>query len=372
MHPDFATWYRIAGIDPKTVSLDKHWDAIEKFAKKVDKQGGLELIRMAFAKPSKDTEFTKNFIGALQKSDPAFESRNNNLEMEILAASTTAHLFERDDIQLADTVALATVCADFQGLHSPIKVPELIDLAYSYLHRRSDKLRSSTAATQFQVPKPKINEAITEIKRYLPAEGEAATQVNINYIVQYIPGILNDLNSSVAKLVEALNTLSVKTTQALLLQQEETDILWWLFAEYSNDRKSRMSEVGHPAASIITGKELSDLTSTLPGPVAAEAFIDKMLQTVTKNRKHKETSVHDAIIAAPNDWRQQWTKERNIAALDDLCTLHFAVQRSLETDDPDEWVPAFERRSGVKANASLSPVKLAMQVYQESLLIKSL
>jgi hypothetical protein len=225
--------------------------------------------------------------------------------------------------------------------------------------------------TQFQVPKPKISEAISDIKQYVPAEG-SPTQPNVNYIAGKVPQILLDLNSSVTKLVDAINTISEKATRELLLQQEETDILWWLFAEYSNDRKMKMAEVAHPAAAIITGKELGDLTTTLPGPVAAEAFIDKMLQTVAKNRKHKETTVQEAIIATPKDWRAQWIKERNTAPIDDLCSIHFAVERSIETDDADEWMPALERRSGVKGNEAVSPVKLAMQVYKESLLLKAL
>jgi len=55
-------------------------------------------------------------------------------------------------------------------------------------------------------------------------------------------------------------------------------MLWWLVSEYSRDRNQSWKKVGLSATSIIAGKELADLTRIIPGPVAAAAFLDRIVR----------------------------------------------------------------------------------------------
>ena len=64
----------------------------------------------------------------------------------------------------------------------------------------------------------------------------------------------------------------------LTIVSEETNMLWWLISEYSRDRGASWMTVGPFATPIIAGKELADLTRVIPGPVAAAAFLDRIIR----------------------------------------------------------------------------------------------
>jgi hypothetical protein len=362
MHDNFADWYRVASVDPQQVPLDLRWQGIEAFVEDVDNPRALDVVRLLFGIPPKAFDFDSTFRTAFKNADDSFAMRANELEMEVLAGATIAHLLELDDTALADAVALAAVCADFQGLRQKPTLSEIIELAQKYLHERSDGLR-----TQLTTP------SIKPLNKTAGLVDNATAQSTSELTWPMIQPVVEKLETLPNKLVKPINEALEKLSAQLLLQQEESNMLWWLFSEHSRDLRISMSQVGHPAASLVAGKELADLTLVLPGPVAAEAFLDRMLQAVTKNRKHKETTLQEAVAARQiKGWKKQATEKVNLNGLDDLCTVHFAIRQSANAESESEWMPAFAKRAGVKADVELSPVLLATQVYRERLLIKAI
>jgi len=363
MHENFADWYRVASVDPQQVPLDLRWKGVEDFAEDVEKSTSLDVVRLLFGKPTKSSDFDSTFRSAFKKVDDSFAMRANELEMEVLAGATIVHLLGSKNRGLADAVALAIVCADFQGLREKPTLGEIIELAQKHLHERSDGLRS-------QLTTPSIK-PLTVKSSDLVDNNTAQSTGALTWSV--IQPVIEKLGKLPDKLVTPINKALEKLSLQMLLQQEESNMLWWLFSEHSRDIKTSMLQVGHPAASLVAGKELADLTLVLPGPVAAEAFLDRMLQVVAKNRKHKETTIQEALAARPiKEWKKQAIEEVNLDALDDLCTVHFAMRQSADAMSNNEWAPAFEKRAGVQSDAGLSPVLLAMQVYRERLLIKAM
>lgn len=369
MHPNFADWYRLVSIDPQQVSLDLRWKGVKALAQEVDKWAALDVVRQMFGKQPKAADFDATFRAPFKNLDSSFAMRSNNLEMEVLAGATVAHLLvDLDDTGVADAVALAIVCVDFDGLREKPNLSEIIEIAREHLHRRSNDSRTQFASPVIKSSKSKLLESVEAVAALTPTTG-TITVASITPTLREIAKLPNAL-------VKPVNDAFEKFSTQLRLQQEELNMLWWLFAEFSRDFRIRMSDVGHPAAIIVAAKELTDLTLTLPGPVAAEAFLDKMLQTVTGNREHKDTTVREAV-AAPKLYEDGWAKRatagESLESIDDLCTVHFALQRSAEAGGrDDDWTSAFEKRAGVKPDATLSPVALATQVYRERLLIRAM
>lgn len=367
MHPNFADWYGVVSLDPQQVPLDRRWKGIKTFVAGTDMSSALDVVRLLFGKAKRPTGFDDGFRAAFKKHDKAFLTRGNDLEMELLAGATVAHLLDAGDGKLADAVALAVVCADFQGLREKPKLAEVVDLAYEYLHKRSDSLRAQLAAPTVEAPK--LNLTIST------ASLEETAYTTPAAVMTAITPVLKEVSSIPNRVIKVVNDVFGTLTRQMQLQREESDMLWWLFAGQSRDLRTRMSDIGHPAASIIAGKELADLTLTLPGPVAAEALLDKMLQTTTTavDRNHYDTSVREAVAAdKTREWYGRLTSSDESDTLDDFCTVHFALRRAADAGAGGEWVPAFEKRAGVRADAPLSPVSLAMQVYRERLLIKAM
>lgn len=361
MHKDFADWYRIADIKPDGAILEKRWQAIETFSKSTDMTSVLELLRLFFTRPLKNATFLETYRQPFKDTDAAFPMRNNDLELQILASATLVHLWEseKEQIELADAAALGTVCTSYRQLRQGVLVPEMVHRAQEYLSARSGRLRDLGDGPGVSVAGPKTEENLEEFQRACSANQISSLTAPLNKLVEQLTLAITILATSTTKAVEHLTHLQ-------RLRQEESNILWWLFGEHSRDRKERMVDIGFPAVCLIAAKELADLTEVLPGPLAIPAFLDKVLHIV-KPKAANSTTLQKAVNAAPREWKKEWLKKTDARNIEDLCPVLFAIQKSLETDGPDSWTPAFEKATGLKASESIPSLDLACQTYEENL-----
>lgn len=326
MHPLFADWYRIVTVELDEEILVKRWEGIEEAIKSLEADAALDIVRLFSNKPPKNSEFSTSFAEFFKKVDGAFLMRGNELELQILAGATIINCFDTSNDE-ATNIAYGLICSDFQGVAPIVPIPEIIVHAYNFLREQSNKNRSQNEFTPIQ----------TEVK---------AEQ-------------LTETMQITAREVNALHN-------SLKIQREQSDILWWLFAEYSNDMKCRMADLKLPAASLIAGKELADLTYFSFSHLASKAFLDRMLRAVKKDIS-KAINLNDAINATPLPWREQLSKDVDLSGINDLCPIYYAINKSVETKDKSAWTVTFEANTGLKAETSITATKLAMQIFQETL-----
>src|SRR5437588_2251498 len=131
-----------------------------------------------------------------------------------------------------------------------------------------------------------------------------------------------------------------------------------------------MSELPLPFATLVAGKELADLVKLIPGPLASRAFLDKMLRFVDPALNTK-ISIKDAVNSAPEDWRRLLLEERDAEDVDDLCPIHLATRKSLESDRPASWPGSFDKNTGLKSRTAIPPLDVAAQIYDERLLMSA-
>jgi hypothetical protein len=363
VHRDFADWYRIAAIELSGEMLEKRWQAIETFVESLDIPGALELVRLFYARPPKDSSFIETYRAAFKDTDPTFPMRDNDLELRVLAGAAIAHLLETDTAQLADATALGMVCAGYRGLRQDTSIPEIADRARNYLFKRSSSLRASKEVPTFVIPELEITELLESLKRSCQGNDLAT-------LAEPIIPPFEKLQSAIRQLAESTENAINCLTDLQQLRREESNILWWLFGEYSRDLNRRMADLGLPAACLVAAKELADLTVVLPGPLAATAFLDKMLRTI-KPKLPDSTTLQKAVNASPREWRSRWIRKDDVELIEDLCPVLLAIMKSLETDGPDDWVPAFEKAAGIKVSESILPLDLACQAYEENLLVRA-
>ena len=364
MHKDFADWYRLVDLEPKGETIEKRWQAIEQFCESVNAARALELIRLLYGRSAKDDSFLDTFRRPFKAVDVAFPMRGNAAELQVLAGATIVQLLEGERYELADAVALGNVCADYRGRHSNTPIPEIVNRARQYLVSQSESLRAPKEAPSFTRPSLQLQKLFEQL-------AEACNQNSFTAAADP----LRDLFTQLSNAITQLTTTTEKVTSCLVnlqkLRQEESNILWWLFAEYSRDLNQPVTKVGFPATCIIAAKELADLTMVLPGPLPAPAFLDKMLHTA-KAKLPDTTTLQAAVNASPRGWRNQWMQRLKTADVEDLCPVLLAIKKSLETDGRDDWVPAFERAAGVKVTEAIPPLELTCQAYEENLFTRAL
>ena len=126
--------------------------------------------------------------------------------------------------------------------------------------------------------------------------------------------------------------------------------------------------MGLLATPVIAGKELADLTRVIPGPVAAAAFLDRIVRLSDSAKTSKAIKVKDAIDKTPREWREQY--QFKTGGFEDLAPVSNAIKLSLTVSDGDDWSAAFEKSTAFEASSKLLPNALAYQIFLERLLVR--
>jgi hypothetical protein len=278
----------------------------------------ISFARFFYGFGSQDDRSMDKFGTALQEADPSFLLQKRRQEMSVLAGAALIALIERDQYdQLADLAALCLVCGGAQGVRTAVPVPELPKIAARYIENRTSRRASRPAGT---------------------AEGED--------------------ESKIAALERELAIVS-----------EESNMLWWLVSEYSRDRNQSWKKVGLLAASIIAGKELADLTRVIPGPVAAAAFLDRIVRFSDSAESPKPITIKVAIDTVPREWRERYAF-KPAAHLEDLAPISNGIKLSLTVSEGGDWSPVFEKGTALEASSEMLPNVLAYQMFLEGLIVR--
>lgn len=353
MHKHFADWYRIAAIEPHEEFLQRRWAGIEKVLEWLDIDSGIEMIRTSNGAGS-TSEFLEQFQGAFKEADSAFPMLSNELELRVLASSCAALVLEGKPSRLSDLVALCIKCASFGNSRMGEGVPDLPARGIGYIEARSREVRAATSKASVQSGLKKID--IEELTRELQAQNFQP----LSSAVDAIQGAVSSLGLSVQR---ALNSI----LDAQRAQQEELDALWWVVGEYSGDLGRPLSDVKAPALGLVIGKELADKTIFIPGLFAADALIAKALKA-SRVRRQAKVTLRQAVEESDRTWRTLAAEHFLNDRAERFCPVLLAVGKSLETDDPGSWAPAYEKGNGFDIDRPLDELKLARQVYDELML----
>lgn len=356
MDKEFADWYQSAEITPSSDLLSKRWEGIDKFVSTANAAALLDAIRLFYGLRSKDPQFLARFQEAFKLADVSFPMRGNDHELKILAGSSAVAALSKEKIPLANVAALAMVCGDYRGRRRGERPADLVGRARRYLLERSAGLRKASETVAVAVPK-------------LPSIKHQEGSPDLNATSQGLAALAGAMKTFVDSTTKVLQQLH----ERVVLQGEESDILWWVFAGYSRDLERPISDLHPAAACLIAAKELADLTAILPGPASAPAILDRVLHGAVGSRPKKVVTLSKAIQEAPVAWLKGWASgDELISAHGDLCPTLLAAQRSLETPGSDAWVVAVEQITGVSVREKLSAVSLAAQAYDEHRLVRAI
>jgi hypothetical protein len=330
MHEDFAGWHRSAGIEPDSEKLPKWWKAIEDFAAGREEIVSLTCLFYDVGKPGEGV--LKEFRAALQNADPGFPMHGNDRHLAVLAGAELVDIIERGTRNHADLSALSLVCTAAQNLRKSPPVPEIPELAAGYLDKPANE-RTPPALKSGQV------DIIDLLKKAGPPHDVLAPEFQ-------------------------------KVQSELAVVAEEANILWWLISEHSRDLKQPWSKEKASAMCLIAGKELADLTRVIPGPLAALAFLDRVVKS-GRTKRPSACSVVYAVNEAPLAWRGKVLKVDYPSELEALLPIRYAIKLSLSSPDRNVWPPLFEKASGISSDAAKELYILAYQMYLEALLCRA-
>jgi hypothetical protein len=165
--------------------------------------------------------------------------------------------------------------------------------------------------------------------------------------------------SQAAKAIKALE-------KQLRYMREETQMLWWLFGEYSRTLNRNFGAFPPGQAAIIAGIDLGDLTIVSKlSPVAAPAMLERVLRLARKEKTQQKSLAAAIDGIAPADLKALKTFGKGQPPR--IFPIMTAIEKAKE-NGPRSWHGAFENATSLEAKTGFEPLELATQVYYEHLL----
>ena len=193
------------------------------------------------------------------------------------------------------------------------------------------------------------------------ASAIATAQKSVGALAALVEGIRNDVATS-------LEQVHVRGRDpAVRALQEETQILWWLFGEWSETVQRSFESLSEPGASIILAQELADLTQFVPGHPRQEFLLRRALAKC--QARAKECSLHDVITGSPFEWRKACFSDRRSEPI--ITPLIFALTRSAESPD-STWASSFESVTGLDPLTTCKVFDWGSQLVDETLLLREI
>jgi hypothetical protein len=344
-------WYQEVQLAHDVDRLTKRSTAIEQYLNENGSTGAytFELVRIFFDAPERDARIRDALTKSVLDNDASFRVRTNSREIRLLAGIIACQLIEQTDTIAPLALALAVVCGECQGLRKPL-IADAPVIARDALIRTS---RSQRSLDTFPVA------AFTHSSPNL-AKLSGATPENVEMMIKTI----TELQQNAVTTIKYLS-------KALCCQQEELNILWWVYSQTSRDMETPFSDLEPAQAGFIAGKELADLTTMSPGPLPIYAFIQLALEHVPAIDERKLT-LREIAQCLDHGWKQRLLADLTDVNYVDLAPIHSLILHSTDTNLGDNWISSFAKDNHLQVQPRLKPKQLALQIYYERQLLHNL
>jgi hypothetical protein len=292
--------------------------------------------------------------GHFKAADDLFEMSGNDRELEILCGAGLATVLEGSG-DVAAQAALATSVALFAGARRT-------DFAYDFdaasevtIARISERRRTRPSLPRLgQVGRFGVDaDTIEKLKQGITHETVVAA---VNVVAAQANAAARDITGKANASIQAMEHFAA-------IQDEELQLLWWLFGGRSKKLDRPFAEVPADAQPIVLASEVADATQFMPGPESVKPILSR-----AGLRERKKTAVAAAVNACDADLLREFVDGVEQAPL--VRPLHFAIHRKLEAGDDTSWTANWSAVTGIDADATLPGLELGNLFYRERLGLK--
>lgn len=351
MKEKFCEWYRNVCIDPTHEQLQNRWDSLQEYYESNDIDI-MELVKLFFELPVEE-QFKAEFIKPHFNKDMTFQ-RDNKREISLLAGTALMELLE-DEVDV-NKIILAIMCiAPFK---QDVVISEVLDIVSEKLDDITSGIRSEKNTEQGKLAIS--DKGIANLAKNLET-GSWSNESTINF---------SKILSQIANNFNILQSNQEKLQQSLAIYREDSDILSWLFGEWSNDLDKQLSKkINQSQISLVLGKELADLVKQIPGPYSAKAFLKKMLGHCKPDKNN--ITLLEIVDTLDEGWKKRLLDDYSIIKDGVNTPILLAVSKSQEVNDPNVWKHAYQKLTQINAEEVESDLLTwAYQIYLECLLVK--
>ena len=272
MNVMFGEWYRAVNIEPRTEELGYRWQGIDKVKTTSDHAVAMNLVLLFLGHPGIAEEFVAWFRQIFFDVDNSFRMASNDIEFQVLAGASLSAIFDRQD-SFSDGAALGLLACGAPDIRKKFILRDVLQQAVDHLFNRAAVVR--TVSPNARMTLPSIDGAVEAVK------AAAASPATLGAPLE---AAFRSLADSLAKVNQNNDVrLAILQRQHEVLA-EEANILWWLYGGVSRQNNKAFDAEDSTIAGLMAAKDLAELTTVLPPPRAASAYLSRCLE------KHKSAT----------------------------------------------------------------------------------
>lgn len=336
----FPTWYRTIELSLTQETLQKRISAINKIIDEENVELWLDIVKMAHGITIGSPQHKELFVSIFKEFDLSFPIQSNDNIVKTLSEISLCFLFE-STTDLRYIVSLAVINLNFFEQYSGSDIP-----FYKLAHQMD--------AINKKGPIFNISEAVENLRDKASAieedeEGEETLEIEDSLNLINLVTHINDENNKL---------------------KEESNVLWWLFTQYSTSNKAYFSEAGLAKMTVSSPHELFEITTYSGFLISAKHILHKALIVSNGNKvKLKELSLAEVIIETSEKIKEEILL---IGQLNEFTPFLHAISLEKSLEDVNLWKGAFNKKFGAgTCERKFKPEDLAFQFYTEMTFIKS-
>lgn len=334
----FPTWYRSVESPITTELVANRISAIKKTVVITDIEFWLDIVGTALGIKLEDSTHVNTFVKKFQTVDVNFPVTSNDNIVKVLAQITLCALFDKKS-ETSFIVGNAVSVANFLESYAASQIPfysKAIDNISSYKEETLD-LKSCT-------------DEIAATEEYISEDTEGLTITN------------ND----VLNLITLNNFLLTENFKV----KQESNILWWLFGEYSSTFDDYFSNVEVPRMIVASALELHNLNDGKSVVTSSKHILVKALVLSNNNSAvMNEVDIPSVINMIPKEKIELLVNE---GYCEELTPILLAFNLAKELGE-NKWQKPYLKRLKLKnLDKKYKPGLLAYQLFSELRLVKSL
>ena len=299
MHADFGVWMKAVEPREDLDQLTRRWGGLVQVIKECDVDVVDHLTRRHFGLSDGNSDIKEWFEQELKTANPFLDLDNAENELTTLASACLAVLMETPKSKWRSHSALAiasTAMRDRRKGRGPI---ELADRAYSVLAREGEAIRQRKPLNSSDpIPAVKLDIADKLAETQFPDDDQAKSA-----ITHIVKETAKQITAVKREAMTAVNTLR----KHIDMKDEELEILWWAFNEFS---EGRQMDVQIPQPPRKTGGCLGQNLQARPGCCLA-LYLQGALMAGTGLKAKTKHTISAAIDACDAEWLSTPEKQRS-------------------------------------------------------------
>lgn len=332
----FPGWYKSVEVSISETLVENRLSAINELVDEEDIDLWLDIVRLALGLKIEDQDSVTQIIDKFKSFDITFPIVNNDNVINVLAKISLCFLFE-NPTAFSQIVSRAVISSSFFAEQSS-EIP--------YVNYAQQNLSKVIADNSFDVYE--VGESLKE--RQTELEDDTDEEETVTY-------------SDHLNLIKTANYILQENKNL----KDETNVLWWLFGQYSTLYNSYFSEVGTAKMILAAAEELFNLNST-NSILSSKHILHKVLLLANNKKPLKSISLASVIAESDLDVKNKLLTYGNLG---DLTPILLALTLSKELGVPKLWQAAFKNRNfHFDAAKIFTPQEIANQIYNEITFVK--